>query len=192
MNSSEHRRRSSRSGSLVTPDQQGKSSSVPVGNLFSLDDSGESTNYLEATNDSSGTNSICSFDAPPDVSPPIPPRTANPPPRNHRIAANEHLIIIDTDDTTDSVPVPAIRTKPKMPLPPLVTEQPPANNSRMNFDTSFVQNINSLNLQKNYNIDKNISTRDVNNQSKSSEVRRNPSHNIFISNITNFHNFPRF
>lgn len=156
-----------------------------VATLFSLDDSAESTNYLEATNDSSGTNSICSFDAPPDVSPPVPPRTMNPP-RNPRIAVSEHLIIIDSDDTTDLAPKPAARTKPKMPLPPMSQPQPPppssANSSRINFESSFIQNTNSLNLQKN-SMQSQSNSRDSTDQSKSSEVRRHSSTQYFHFNI---------
>lgn len=143
-------RRSSRSGSLVnTPDHQAKSSTVPIGTLFSLDDVGESSNYLEARNDSSASNSTCSFDAPPDVLPPaVPPRITNPPPRNNRIATSEHLIIIDTDDQVDVAPVPVARTKTK---PTMTNNSVPklAANNRIGFENNFVQNANSLNLKKN-------------------------------------------
>lgn len=150
----EHKRRSSRSGSLVnTPNHQPKQMNVPVGTLFSLDDAGETSSYLEA-NDSSATNSTCSFDAPPDV-PPVPPRITNPPPRNTRIADSEHLIIIDTDINTDTVPIPAARAKAasKMQINNTMTTataaKPPIFNRNAGFENSFVSNINSLNIQKN-------------------------------------------
>lgn len=153
----EHNRRSSRSGSLVnTPDHQPIQPNVPVGKLFSFDDSGgETSNYLEA-NDSSATNSSCSFDAPPDV-PPVPPRITNPPPRNNRTATGEHLIIIDADDNMDVAPIPATRTKAsKMQMSmttisnntaAATTAKPPI----FGFENSFVSNINSLNIKKNQN-----------------------------------------
>lgn len=156
VNSLEHNRRSSRSGSLInTPDHQPMQSNVPVGKLCSFDDSsGETSNYLEA-NDSSATSS-CSFDALPDA-PPVPPRITNPPSRNNRTAASEHLIIIDTDEHVDAVPIPAIRTKaPKTQMvmttinnttTVATTAKPPI----FGFENSFVSNINSLNLLKNNN-----------------------------------------
>lgn len=160
VNSLEHKRRSSRSGSLVnTPDhhQPVQSSNVPVDKLFSFDDSsGETSNYLEA-NDSSATNSSSSFDAPPDV-PPVPPRISNPPPRNNRTATSEHLIIIDTDDNMDVAPIPGIRTKAsKMQMPMTIinntttTAATKAKPPIFGFENSFVSNINSLNIQKNNN-----------------------------------------
>lgn len=192
VSSAEHRRRSSRSGSLVnTPEHQTKPAPVPVGTLFSLGD--ETGNYLEATNDSSGTNSISSFDALPEVSPPVPPRIFNPP-RNAKTASNDHLIIIDTDDNyTEPVPptpAPAARTKSKMPPPPPTMTShpspPPPLKGRMSFENNFVQNTNSLNLQKNIATENKSSnnSRSQSDQSKSSEVRRNPIH-FHFNNIYN-------
>ncbi|XP_055317593.1 DENN domain-containing protein 1B isoform X10 [Sitodiplosis mosellana] len=156
VNSTENRR-SSRSGSLVnTPDHQAKSSTIPPGTLFPLDDVGESSPYLEARNDSSASNSTCSFDAPPDVLPPVPPRITNPPPRNNRNATSEHLIIIDTDDQVDPAPVPAARNRTKTATQPPPPPLPPHNsvakapaNNRNGFENNFVQNTNSLNLRIN-------------------------------------------
>lgn len=156
----EHKRRSSRSGSLVnTPDHQLKKITVPVGKLFSFDDSGGSSNYLEA-NDSSATNSSCSFDAPPDV-PPVPPRITNPPPRNTQTAASEHLIIIDMDVNMDAAPIPATRAKAsKMQMSmttnnntktAATTAKPSIFDRNTGFENCFVSNINSLNIQKNNN-----------------------------------------
>lgn len=157
----EHKRRSSRSGSLVnTPDHQPKQMTVPVGKLFSFDDSGETSNYLEA-NDSSATNSSCSFDAPPDV-PPVPPRVTNPPPRNTRMATGERLIIIDMDVNIDArAPIPAARAKAsKMQISmttinntttAATTAKPPIFDRNTGFENSFVSNVNSLNIQKNNN-----------------------------------------
>lgn len=132
---------------------------VPTGTLFSLGDMCESSNYLEAI-DSSATNSTCSFDNPPDVLPPVPPRLANPP-RHNRISANDHLIIIDTDDT-DSAPVPLARTKPK-----LQTAKP-----RMSFENNFVLKTNALNR---CNPIEPAPQPHKLNESKMSEVRRIPS-----------------
>lgn len=151
----EHNRRSSRSGSLInTPDHQPIQAHVPVGKLFSFDDSsGETSNYLGA-NDSSATNSSCSFDAPPDA-PPVPPRIVNPPPRNNRSATSEHLIIIDADDSIDATPIPTARTKTSK------TQMATDNNTTiaaatakppiLGFEKNFVSNINSLNIRKNNN-----------------------------------------
>lgn len=159
----ENRRRSSRSGSLVnTPDHQPRQVNVPTGKLFSLgddDDGCESSNYLEA-NDSSATNSSCSFDAPPDV-PPVPPRILNPP-RSGRIATGDHLIIIDTDDQVDVAPVPVARSKTAkfqthttnvaLAKPPIGNRHPPPPTpSSPAFENSFVSNTNSLNTHKNNN-----------------------------------------
>lgn len=150
----EYTRRSSRSGSLVnTPDHQAKSATIPTGTLFSLDDDvGESSHYLEARNDSSASNSTCSFDAPPDVLPPVPPRVTNPPPRNNRIATSEHLIIIDTDDQIDTAPIPVARrtkTATQSPPPPPPPHTKALLSNRIGFENNFVQNTNSLNLKKN-------------------------------------------
>lgn len=148
----EHKRRSSRSGSLVnTPDHQAMQQvDVPVGKLFSFDDSsGETSNYLEA-NDSSATNSSCSFDAPPiDMPPMVPPRITNPLPRNHRTATSEHLIIIDTDTVT---PIPAQRMKASKAQLSMTTTTSAAITAKppiLGFENSFVSN--SLNVQKNNN-----------------------------------------
>lgn len=149
----EHKRRSSRSGSLVnTPDNQPKQMNIPDGTLFSLDDADEGSNYLE-TNDSSATNSTCSFDTPPYV----PPRITNPPPRNARIAAREHLIIVDSNVSVDTVPIPATRTRAsKMQMYMIIannnlTAAAAAKPPIFTRNTSFVPDINSLNLQKNNN-----------------------------------------
>lgn len=146
MNSVDHKRR----GSLVnTPDHHAKQMTAAHGAalpLVSLDDFGEPSNYLEA-NDSSATNSTCSFDAPPDV-PPVPPRIVNPPPRNTRTAANEHLIIIDTDVNINAAPVPATRAKTSKLY---VASMAGATAAKHSFENSFVSNINSLNIQKNNN-----------------------------------------
>lgn len=191
VNSTEYKRRSSRSGSLVnTPDHQTKHSIVPVGHLFALDNVGETSGYLEA-NDSSATNSTCSFDAPPDQVPPVPPRITNPP-RNPRLTTSDHLIIIDTDDTTDMPPVPVARTKTKFytsmsaPTPP-----PPPNrhpNFNIGFENNFVLNANSLNIQKNNGVGRAppfIEPPPLNhklnmtNESKTSEVRISSFHFSF-------------
>lgn len=153
VNSMEYARRSSRSGSLVnTPDHQAKASTIPTGTLFSLDDDAGESSYLEARNDSSASNSTCSFDAPPDVLPPVPPRITNPPPRNNRVATSDHLIIIDTDDQIDTAPVPAARrakTATQSPPPPPPPHTKALLNNRIGFENNFVQNTNSLNLKKN-------------------------------------------
>lgn len=194
VNSVDHKRR----GSLVsTPDRsidhQSKQMSVPAGTqpLFSLDDFGESSNYLEA-NDSSATNSSCSFDAPPACSPPVPPRIVNPPPRSTRMAANEHLI--DTNINIDTAPIPAARAKSSKAqmntnhaMDLIATALPPIQDRINTFENSFVSNINSLNMQKNVNgvrarpphIDpppKSINHKaNMTNATKMSEVRRIPS-----------------
>lgn len=204
VNSTEYTRRSSRSGSLVnTPDHQLKSSTIPTSAFFSLNDVGESSNYLEAKNDSSASNSTCSFDAPPDVLPPVPPRLTNPPPSRHnRIASSEHLIIIDTDDQVDTVPVPAVRTKIKstQPPPPPMTNntvtKPSAMDNRIGFENNFVQTTNTLNLKKSNVVANRVSLIEpppkppppstqnhklnMTNETKTSEVCRISSH-IFIS-----------
>lgn len=192
VNNTEYARRSSRSGSLVnTPDHQNyylaAKPGVPIGTLFSLDDVGESSNYyLEARNDSSASNSTSnSFDATPDVLPPVPPRITNPPSRSNRIATSEHLIIIDTDDQTDAAPVPVARTKTKnATVAATVTSTQSNANNRIGFENNFVQNTNSLNLQKN-NINRSTSLIEppppprsqnhelnMTNESKTSEVCR--------------------
>ncbi|XP_031630159.1 DENN domain-containing protein 1B isoform X3 [Contarinia nasturtii] len=163
VNSTEYTRRSSRSGSLVnTPDHQHYNlttkPNVPVGS----DDVGESSNYyLEARNDSSASNSTSnSFDVPPDVLPPVPPRITNPPPRSNRIATSEHLIIIDTDDHTDAAPVPVARTKTKSATVAAAVNTSSSQshaNYRIGFENNFVQNINSLNLQNKNNVNRSTS-----------------------------------
>lgn len=120
MNSTEHKRRSSRSGSLVnTPDHQSKQMTASNGPLFSLDDSGETSNYLEVSDSSATNSSCCSFDVSPHV-PPVPPRITNPPPRNTRMT--EHLIIIDTDDAASiDAPIPVARAKLSKMQKPMTT-----------------------------------------------------------------------
>lgn len=133
----EYTRRSSRSGSLViTPDHHVKPS---VSALLAVDDAGESSNYLEAINSSSTTNNTCSFDAPPDILPPIPPRITNPP-RNMHITTSENLIIIDTDDQNDVAPIPVARTKTSM----TKTQPQTFGNNRFGFENNFIPNANSL------------------------------------------------
>lgn len=142
----DHKRR----GSLVnTPDHQSKQMTVPLGTLpvFSLDDFGETSNYLEA-NDSSTTNSTCSFDAPPDV-PPIPPRIGNS--RRTRMAANERLLIIDTDVNIDAAPIPAHVAIPPPSVNNTNNTTPVGTAAKNNFEKSFVSNVNSLNIQKSNN-----------------------------------------
>lgn len=121
-----------------------------VGTLHAVDDVGESSNYLEAITNSSTTNNTCSFDAPPDILPPVPPRITNPP-RNSHITTSDNLIVIDTDDHIDAVT--AARTKFSMTTP---TSQTFVNN-QMRFENNFIQNTNSFCLQKNHTTSRPIS-----------------------------------
>lgn len=191
VNSTDYRR-SSRSGSLVhTPDHQAKPSNVRAETMFYLGGERESSNYLDPiANESSTTNSSNSFDAPPDALPPIPPRILNPP-RNSRIA-NDHLIIIDTDDVTDTVPVPVpvARMKTKSMTPSTVVQ------NRFSFENDFVAN--PLNSQMNRVANRpfiepprKLQNNKLNttNESKSSEVCRRSSQfsvSLFIGNIHAF------
>lgn len=89
-NSSDYGRRSSRSGSLVnTPDHK------PLHNqLLSAQDDADNA-YRIRTPESSTSSYGSGFDTPPSTSPPVPPRTYNPP--SHRRTSNT-LLIIDTDE----------------------------------------------------------------------------------------------
>lgn len=105
VNSNEYGRRSSRSGSMVSPpDHTTTSTNVPTGTLRLLDDVDEHT-ILTATaiDDSytirmSASNSSSSFDTPPDTLPPVPPR----------IMKHKKHSLLDTSLTSSSVVAPSL------------------------------------------------------------------------------------
>lgn len=104
VNSNEYGRRSSRSGSMVSPPDHKTPTNVPVGTLCFVEDDDEHTILTATETDDSYTirmsasnsSTSTSFDTPPDTLPPVPPR----------VMKHKKHLVLDTSLTSSVAPLP--------------------------------------------------------------------------------------